>query len=156
MKYKILKVLDVTGFTFLTPVVRLCYGEEPREQLKKIGQFIVVPVLAFLVFLGAWHYLAPKHKTKSGEVPTPQVVYDAASDIWTFHERENTKAHAYTLDSEDRPEKLRKVEAYLSLLENGQVKAAELVDAAEEEHSSYLSQAAAHRSTVDTTPRRQS
>ncbi len=97
MKYKILKALDVAGLQFLDPIVRLIYGEEPKVQLSKIGRFIVIPILAFIAFLGIWGYVAPKHATKSGEVPTPGVVANAADGIWTFHKRENIKSRDYLL-----------------------------------------------------------
>ena len=42
MKYTILKFLDVSGFTFLSPVVRLVTGEEPAKQLKEISFLIII------------------------------------------------------------------------------------------------------------------
>ncbi len=95
LKYKILKAVDVSGFTFLDPIIRLCYREEPDEQLRRIFKFIVVPIMAFTAFVLVWAYLAPRHTTKSGEVPTPTVVWDAAKGIWVFHQRENAKKAAY-------------------------------------------------------------
>lgn len=111
MKYKLIKAIDVAGLSFLTPVVRLCYGEEPRKQLKEIVRFIVVPVMAFSVFVLLWGWFAPKHKTKSGEVPTPYVVWDAAGSIWTFHVREGDKEDSYGLGGKSREEKLAIVDA---------------------------------------------
>ncbi len=116
IKYGIIKAIDFSGLTFFTPVVRLCTGEEPGKQLKKIVQFIVVPVLAILVFLVAWSWIAPKHKTKSGEVPTPSVVMDAAENIWTFHKREGFKEAAYNLDNPRREAFLQAVEKRLVAL----------------------------------------
>lgn len=117
MKYKLLWILDVTGFTFLRPVTLLCYGEEPRVQLKKIGRFIVIPVLAVIAFVLLWNWLAPLHKTKSGEVPTPTVVWDAASSIWRFHSRESDKSTAYELADDQREEALVGVQQRLTELE---------------------------------------
>ncbi len=102
MKYKILKAIDVSGLTFLAPIVRLATGEEPDVQIRAIMQMIVVPIVAFAVFVGLWSQLAPRHKTKSGEVPTPAVVWDAAQGIWTFHAREGDKETAYVLAGEQR------------------------------------------------------
>ena len=107
MKYKIIKAIDVAGLTFLTPVVRLCYREEPGKQLKEIGRYIVIPVVAFAAFIFLWTVIAPRHKTKSGEVPTPFVVWDAADSIWKFHDREGDKEDAYGLSGKTRVEKLR-------------------------------------------------
>lgn len=116
IKYGIIKTIDFSGLTFLTPIVRLSTGEEPAKQLKKIVQFIVVPCLAILIFLLAWSWIAPKHKTKSGEVPTPSVVMDAAENIWTFHKREGFKEAAYNLDDPQREAFLKAVESRLAVL----------------------------------------
>ena len=40
-KYKIIKALDTAGLSVLEPVVRLCTGEEPKVQLRKITLFIL-------------------------------------------------------------------------------------------------------------------
>jgi len=108
LKYSLLKAINVSGLTFLEPVVRLCYGEEPREQLRKIGRFIVIPAITFGIFLWAWAVIAPVYKTKSGEVPTPAVVYQAAQGIKAFHDRESDKEAAYTLTAEQRESQLER------------------------------------------------
>lgn len=117
MKYKILKAIDVAGLAFLDPVVRLAYGEEPRVQVREIGRLIVVPLLAFAVFLLLWSELAPRHRTKSGEVPTPSVVVEAAQKVWAFHEREAIKERGYAAVGQDREKALADAEARLLELE---------------------------------------
>ncbi|MEM9185911.1 MAG: ABC transporter permease subunit [Planctomycetota bacterium] len=102
MKYRIIKAIDVCGLNFLTPIVRLCYGEEPDKQLKDIGRFIVVPVLAFGVFVAMWGYLAPRHKTKYGAVPTPAQTWRAFCAMLTIHDRETSKAEAFVAGEERR------------------------------------------------------
>ena len=69
VKQALLKVIDITALGFLEPVVRLCYGEEPQVQIRKIGRFIVVPILAMIAFVILWAGVAPFVKTKSGELP---------------------------------------------------------------------------------------
>lgn len=131
MKYGLLKFLDVAGLTFLTPIVRLVYGEEPRAQLKKIGQLIVIPVLSVIAFLILWSQIAPRHKTKSGEVPTPSVVWNAAIGIWEFHVRENDKQDAFELTSEQRTARAKDIEARLRTLDQLTAQADEQVAKAE-------------------------
>ena len=138
MKYKIIKAIDVSGLTFLTPVIRLCYGEEPKKQLKEIGRFIIVPIIAFTIFLYAWTVVAPKHRTKSGEVPTPYVVWDAAESIWRFHAREGQKEDAYNLAGKTREQKLAIVRARLEQLPPLQALADQQVKAAEEAHGEAI------------------
>lgn len=140
MKYKILKAIDVAGLTFLSPVVRLCYGEEPRKQLKEIGRYIVIPIVAFSAFIILWTVIAPRHKTKSGEVPTPYVVWDAADSIWRFHHWEGDKEDAYGLSGKTRDEKLKIVEQRLAALEPLEALADEQVESAKAARSEFVDQ----------------
>lgn len=106
----LLKVIDITALGFLEPFVRLCYGEEPKKQLKLIGQFTLVPILALVLFFTIWGVLAPKHKTKSGSVPTPTQTWSAWSSMMNQHAQENSKQEAYNLTGEDRLEVLTSAE----------------------------------------------
>lgn len=113
---RVVALVEMAGLTFLVPLVRLCFGEEPRRQLREITRLIVVPILAFATFLVLWTVLAPRHKTKSGEVPTPAVVWNAASRIWKFHVRESNKERAFTLKAPERTRQLTEAKNRLSLL----------------------------------------
>jgi len=117
VKYKIIRVLDLAGLSVFEPVVKLVTWDEPKIQAKKIFYFIVVPVLAFLVFLGLWSVIAPNHKTKSGEVPTPGVVLDAWDNILIFHDREYQKMEDFKLTGDRRKKALQQVNARLSTLQ---------------------------------------
>ncbi len=128
MKYKILKAIDVAGLNFLAPVVRLCAGEAPQKQLKEIGRFIVVPVISFLAFIWLWSILAPKHRTKAGEVPTPSVVWDASKGVWRFHKWETAKADAYLMSSADRLKNLQEASKRLADLDQLEARAKEQID----------------------------
>lgn len=138
MKSSLLKFLDITGLTFLAPVVRLASGEEPRVQLRKIGQLIVVPLLAIVAFIVLWSAIAPRHKTKSGEVPTPSVVWNAAVGIWEFHRRETSKQDAFELTGDARAKQLQAVEARLAELPPLIAEAGRQVAAAESATASEL------------------
>lgn len=116
MKFKILKAIDIAGLQIFDPVVRLIYGEAPMVQLRKIVLFIGVPILMFIAFLIVWNYVAPRHTTKAGEVPTPGVVSDAAGGIWTFHVRENQKADDFLLTGDAREDALTNVDARIAEL----------------------------------------
>ena len=118
IKYKLLKAIDVSGMSFLAPVVRLAAREEPARQLREIGRFIVLPVLAFMLFIWLWSVVAPKHKTKAGEVPTPTVVWDAAGGIWRFHHQETGKARAYEAVGHERESALAAARERLAELES--------------------------------------
>lgn len=139
-KYRLLKAIDVAGLQILDPVVRLLCREEPKVQLKRIGLFIVIPTLTFLAFLGVWSWLAPKHTTKAGEVPTPSVVWKAAKGILRFHDREQTKAEDYLLGAKERAAALAAVDARIAELEPQAKTAAEAVTAAEQASRARLAE----------------
>lgn len=102
MKYKILKFLDVIGFKVFDPVVRLAYGEEPRKQLAAIGKYLVIPILFLCVCVLAWKWIGPNHKTKSGEVPTPAVVWESAKINHAIAVREAQKSRDFQTFGEAR------------------------------------------------------
>lgn len=110
-KHRTVKAIDVAGLNFLSPVVRLCYGEEPEKQLKEIGRFILVPCLAVAGFLVLWFAVSEQIQTKSGKLPNPLETWNSASAILTFHNRENDKQRAFNLTGEERGDELRRVEA---------------------------------------------
>ncbi|QDU90449.1 Bicarbonate transport system permease protein CmpB [Pirellulimonas nuda] len=117
MKYTLIKAIDVAGLNFLTPVVLLCYGEEPAKQLREIGRYIVLPLLAVAVAVGVWVLVAERIQTKSGKLPNPAQTWSAASAIWTFHLREEDKADAYLAEGSNRAQMLDETEARLAKLE---------------------------------------
>ena len=110
IKYRILRFLDVTGFTVFDPIVRLCFGEEPKKQIESIFKFLLIPI-AFITFcVWIWATVAPKHKTKSGEVPTPDIVRQSAYINHQFAHREDAKAADFVLEGTAREDELIKVE----------------------------------------------
>jgi len=116
-KYRLVKAVDVAGLNFLTPVVRLCFGEEPRKQLKDIGLYIVIPIFAMLFGVVAWFAVSEMVVTKSGKLPNPSETLSAAGAIWDFHTRENDKLSAFELTGAKRDARLAAVESRLAELD---------------------------------------
>ncbi|MGF1450981.1 MAG: ABC transporter permease subunit [Opitutales bacterium] len=140
-KFKILKAIDVSGLKFLDPVVRLLFWEEPRKQFRQIGKFIIIPVAAFVVFLGLWTWLAPRHTTKSGEMPTPGVVWDAAQGILAFHQREQLKERAFLASDEEAAEMRTEAEARLETLRTEAIPEAQArVEALKSDEQAWLNE----------------
>ncbi|MDP0501516.1 MAG: ABC transporter permease subunit [Verrucomicrobiota bacterium JB022] len=137
-KYKLLKAIDVAGLQVFDPVVRLLYGEEPKEQLRRIGLFIVIPLLTLAAFVALWAYVGPRHKTKAGEVPSPAVVYQAGRDTWQFDEWEDTKAADYLRSGADREKALAAVEVRMAELEPLAQQRAEELGKVEETYRSQM------------------
>lgn len=112
-KHRTVKAVDVAGLNFLSPVVRLCYGEEPEKQLKQIVQFIVAPIIAVAVFVALWFAVSDKVQTKSGKLPNPAETWRSAKSILEFHDRENDKQRAFNLGGKQRDAELVRVKARL-------------------------------------------
>ncbi|MFC7336914.1 ABC transporter permease subunit [Haloferula chungangensis] len=117
IKYPILKAIDFSGLTFLSPVVRLCYGEEPAVQAKKIVQWIIIPVAAIGIFLMAWNSASEKIHTKSGRLPSPKEMFQAYGAIDTFAEYEALKEEAYLMSGPERLSELTATESLLATIE---------------------------------------
>ena len=115
-KYRLVKAIDVAGLNFLAPVVRLCFGEEPRKQLKDIGLYIAIPILAMVFGVCAWFVVSEMVVTKSGKLPNPSETLAAAGSIWDFHVRENDKLSAFELTGAGRDARMKSVESRLAEL----------------------------------------
>lgn len=107
MSARILRVLDATGLEAFAPVVRLLRGDDRQEQLKKIFLNFGAPLLAFLLFLGAWSAASQNIMTKFGHLPSPGDVAAQAGVLWqahldgvaakeTFYEEQAVKAAEYS------------------------------------------------------------
>ena len=116
LKTFLLKAVDLSALTFLEPVVRLAWGEEPPVQMRRIGRNIVIPVIAVCLFLVAWTLISDKIQTKAGKLPGPVATYTQASKIWLTHQQEEEKKAAYDLTGPDRAARLAQVDARLDEL----------------------------------------
>lgn len=146
IKYRILRFLDITGFTVFDPIVRLAFAEEPKKQVEAISKFLVIPAIFLTFCLGLWWVVAPNHKTKSGEVPTPDIVWKSALINDTFSEREKAKESDFLLEGEARLKALADVEKQI---EEKNAELAELNAALKEQEAAYEAQLEARLSPVD-------
>ncbi|RCU51950.1 MULTISPECIES: ABC transporter permease [Corallincola] len=86
----------------ITPLVKLCRGDQPLAQINTIFRNIGVPILAFLVFLLLWSWAAGKVQTSLGQLPGPSQVIEQASGLWQEHKAEREKAVAFYERQEKR------------------------------------------------------
>lgn len=91
MKDKIISILELTGFTWFIPLVKLVTGESPKQQLQDLLKMIGIPMLAMIIFLGLWHVGAAKVVTSLGQVPGPVEVWKQASILIDEHYIEREK-----------------------------------------------------------------
>lgn len=130
LKYTLLKAIDLSGLTFLAPIVRLCYGEEPKVQLQKIGQWILIPIAAVLAFLFLWHITSGSIQTKSGTLPNPSQTWQGYNAIDKHAERENLKESAYELTGAERNTMLEESKSQLVVVKQRVIETNEAVKVA--------------------------
>mgnify|MGYP003386747561 FL=1 len=102
---RINKVLDLIGFTWFVPLVKLCGGESPKAQFRELLIVIGTPVLFFIAFLMFWSWGAAQIETSLGVIPGPVAVYKEAQGLLEEHGAEREKAVAFYERQEARNEK---------------------------------------------------
>ena len=98
--------LEALGFSWLTPILKMMAGDNPREQLSELTRVLVVPLLGIGLFLAAWSSLAPQVQTSLGAIPGPAQVWEQVGNLWEDHQREREKAAAFYERQELRNAKL--------------------------------------------------
>lgn len=98
--------LEALGFSWLTPILKMMAGDNPREQLSELTRVLVVPLLGIGLFLAAWSSLAPQVQTSLGAIPGPAQVWEQVENLWEDHQREREKAAAFYERQELRNAKL--------------------------------------------------
>jgi len=92
---RIINFLELIGFTWFIPFVKLFSGEDPVEQVKEMFKQIGVPVLAFIVFLMLWDWSASKVHTSLGAIPGPSAVWEETKSLAADHYKEKEKETAF-------------------------------------------------------------
>ncbi len=84
--------LDALGFSWLTPLLKMGAGDNPKEQLIELKRVLLIPLLGIFAFVLAWSILAPQVQTSLGAVPGPAQVWEQVGNLWQDHKREREKA----------------------------------------------------------------
>jgi nitrate/nitrite transport system permease protein len=92
---RVASTLDVIGFGWLVPIMRMVAGDNIAQQSKDLWRQLGVPLLAIAIFLGTWAWLAPKVQTSLGALPGPVQVWQQAQNLWTDHLAERGKERAF-------------------------------------------------------------
>lgn len=87
--------LDRLGLGFFSPFVRLVAGDEPEKQVHEITLNIVLPGVAFAIFLGLWALAASHIRTDAQKIPSPAETWAAWQGIVKFAKNESEKAEAF-------------------------------------------------------------
>lgn len=92
---KVMNVLGVIGLGFINPFIRLAYGEDPRAQFKELWMVLVVPLIAIIVFMFAWHAGAKNVQTSLGQIPGPVQVWEQTGQLMKEHKDTRAKAASF-------------------------------------------------------------
>lgn len=83
------KWFQVIGLAWLTPILKVLAGDNPKAQVSEIWRLLGMPLLAILGFLLLWGTLAPTVQTSLGAIPGPAQVWEEAVNL---HEDAQAKA----------------------------------------------------------------
>lgn len=100
------KYVTILGLSWITPVLKIAGGDDVKANGKEIWRLLGVPLLAIVLFLGAWGYLAPKVVTSLGAVPGPVQVWEQFVNLNEDHARQRGKEAAFYERQDARNAKL--------------------------------------------------
>ncbi|MBV1865737.1 MAG: ABC transporter permease [Rhodobacteraceae bacterium] len=92
----------ILGLSWVTPVLKIAGGDNLKTNGKEIWRLLCVPLLAIMLFLGAWGYMAPKVQTSLGAVPGPVQVWEQFQNLSDIHQRQKDKEAAFYQRQDDR------------------------------------------------------
>lgn len=95
MKDKLINFLELTGFSWFIPLVKLSTGESPKNQMQDLAKMVGVPMFAIVVFLLFWHMGAAKIITSLGQVPGPTQVWEQTQVLVDEHYEEREREQAF-------------------------------------------------------------
>ncbi|MGD2131494.1 MAG: ABC transporter permease [Maricaulaceae bacterium] len=89
------KFTETIGLGWLAPFFFIGAGEPASDELKKLWERLVVPIIALVLFMAAWGWAAPNINTSLGAVPGPAQVAEQAGALWEAHVNERERADAF-------------------------------------------------------------
>ena len=98
--------LGALGFGWLTPILRILAGDNPKEQMGDLRDSLVIPLIGIGLFLFAWAALAPQVQTSLGAIPGPVQVWQETVGLWQDHLNEREKEKAFYVRQDERNQKL--------------------------------------------------
>lgn len=117
---RINNALNLIGFTWFIPLVKLLGGESPKAQFRELLAVIGAPVVFFMIFLMLWDWGAAQVETSLGVIPGPAQVYHEAQGLMEEHTAERQKQAEFMERQEKRnaaklekdPDAVMKIRAY--------------------------------------------
>ncbi len=97
---------SILGLAWITPLLKIIAGDNPKTNSKEIWRLLGVPLVAIVLFLSAWGILAPKVVTSLGAVPGPVQVWEQFKGLNADHLRQKEKETAFYKRQDERNAKL--------------------------------------------------
>lgn len=94
-----LRFTAVTGLPILEPFIRLLAGEDPKEQMVGIAKYVLIPLIAIVLFLGFWSVASNYIVANSIQLPGPGATFDEGKKLVAAHFEQKR------VDAEKRREK---------------------------------------------------
>lgn len=99
--------LTALGFGWLTPLLRILAGDDPRQQMGELRDSLLFPLMGLTVFVAGWAILAPQVQTSLGAIPGPVQVWEQAGGLLQDHQAEREReARFYQMQEERNAELL--------------------------------------------------
>lgn len=95
MNNKLIIFFSLTGLTWFVPIIRLCAGENPAQQIRQLWLIMGVPIIAFAIFLSLWSASATQIHTSLGAIPGPSAVWHEFSGLLDEHHVERKKEREF-------------------------------------------------------------
>jgi nitrate/nitrite transport system permease protein len=94
--------LTALGFGWLTPLLRIAAGDDPRQQMGELRDSLLFPLMGLVVFVAGWAVLAPQVQTSLGAIPGPVQVWEQAGGLWQDHQAERERQARFYQMQEER------------------------------------------------------
>lgn len=95
MKDKLINFLELIGFVWLIPLVRMASGEQPLRQLNDLAKMIGLPLLAIGIFMSAWQMGASQITTSLGQLPGPVQVWEQVGGLQAEYAQDLERKQAF-------------------------------------------------------------
>ena len=116
--------------------MRLAAGEDVKEQFVGICKFVLLPILAVIVFLGLWSAASKTIVSDSAKLPSPSETWYAGVELFQMHADQRAA---------DKAKKMQKVQQAVKLMATANAYDELAATAAGAEKDGYLAKAKANR-----------
>ncbi|MEI9808569.1 MAG: ABC transporter permease [Bacteroidota bacterium] len=101
------RLLSVSGLGVLISIKNLIVGKDRKVHAKIVARSILYPLIAVVLFLLLWSFVAARIQTSLGGIPGPRQVYKAAGILWQEHRDERQRERDFIRGQKKQNEEIR-------------------------------------------------